>query len=159
MLPKNGDRGPAQVTKRLKGPDGRPIGLANVNPLLDTRQHEAEFSDGMTQDCFANVIAENLFSQVDEEGRQQLVLQEISDHRKDGSAIPISEGMFRTRSGAQVPKKTTRGWELKVEWKDGTSDWVPLRELKESNPIELAEFAVANKIDHEPALCGGSHMS
>ena len=68
-------------------------------------------------ECTANVIAENLFSQVDEEGRQQLVLQEISDHRKDGSAIPISEGMFRTRSGALVPKKTTRGWELKVEWK------------------------------------------
>jgi hypothetical protein len=32
------------------------------------------------------------------------------------------------------------------------SSWVPLIELKDSNPVELAEYAVANKIDQEPAF-------
>jgi hypothetical protein len=27
-----------------------------------------------------------------------------------------------------------------------------LKDLKESNPIEVSEYAVANKIDHEPAF-------
>ena len=39
-----------------------------------------------------------------------------------------------------------------VEWKDGLSDWVPLKELKASNPAELAEYVVANRIQDEPAF-------
>jgi hypothetical protein len=54
--------------------------------------------------------------------------------------------------GRRVPKKTTKGWELLVEWKDGSSTWVPLRELKETNPIEIAEYAIANQIETEPAF-------
>jgi hypothetical protein len=51
-----------------------------------------------------------------------------------------------------VPKKTTRGWKLLCQWKDGTTSWVPLIELKDSNPVELAEYAVASRIDQEPAF-------
>jgi hypothetical protein len=39
-----------------------------------------------------------------------------------------------------------------VSWKDGSTDWIPLKDLKEANPIEVAEYAVANKIAEEPAL-------
>jgi hypothetical protein len=49
-------------------------------------------------------------------------------------------------------KKTTAGWKLQVEWKDGSTQWIPLKNLKNSNPIELAEYAVANHIDDEPAF-------
>jgi hypothetical protein len=44
------------------------------------------------------------------------------------------------------------GWELLVEWRDGSTDWVALKDLKDTNPIELAEYAVANKIAEEPAF-------
>ena len=47
---------------------------------------------------------------------------------------------------------TTKGWKLLCSWKDGSSSWVPLKDLKESNPIEVAEYAVANKISEEPAF-------
>jgi hypothetical protein len=36
--------------------------------------------------------------------------------------------------------------------KDGISSWIPLKDLKESNPVEAAEYAVANKIAGEPAF-------
>lgn len=46
----------------------------------------------------------------------------------------------------------TFGWELLVEWFDGSTDWVPLKNLKDTNPVKLAKYAVANKITEEPAF-------
>ena len=41
---------------------------------------------------------------------------------------------------------------MKVQWKDETAQWIPLKILKESNPIETAEFAIARNIQDEPAF-------
>jgi hypothetical protein len=38
----------------------------------------------------------------------------------------------------------TKGWYLKVRWKEGSTTWEMLRDLKESNPVEVAEYAVTN---------------
>ena len=54
--------------------------------------------------------------------------------------------------GKQHLKKTTRGWEFCVQWKDSTTSWARLADLKESNPIEVAEYAMTQGIDHEPAF-------
>jgi hypothetical protein len=48
-----------------------------------------------------------------------------------------------SHNGNQHYRKTTKGWKLCVKWRDGTTSWVRLADLKESFPIELAEFAVA----------------
>ena len=50
------------------------------------------------------------------------------------------------------PVITTKAWQLKVEWADGTASWLPLSEVKNTSPIETAEYAVASWIDHEPAF-------
>ena len=39
-----------------------------------------------------------------------------------------------------------------MQWQDGTVQWVPLKTLKESNPVEVAEYAKAQGIDVEPAF-------
>jgi hypothetical protein len=71
-----------------------------------------EFTDGSTDRYQANVIEKkkkkNMFAQVDEEGRQYLLLEEITDHKKDNTAIPISEGKTRSANGRMVPKVTTK---------------------------------------------------
>lgn len=108
--------------------------------------------DGLTAEYAANVIAKNLYSQVDLEGRQYLLLSEIIDHHKDASAISKDQGFYISHNGNQVPCKTTKGWKLCVEWKDGTSTWVPLNELKPLNPVKVAEYAVANRLVEEPAF-------
>jgi hypothetical protein len=100
---------------------------------------------------FANAIAENIYTQVDEEGRHFVLLKEISDHQKSDEVVSIDNG-FVIVNGQQKPKRTTKGWELLAEWKDGAVSWVPLKEIKESNPVKVAEYAIANKIDHEPAF-------
>jgi hypothetical protein len=140
------------VVKRSKGEDGNPIGLQHKNPLFDAWQHTVEFPEGLTAEHQANNIAENLFSQSDSEGWQCMVMKEICDHRKDGRAIPISDGYTVSKNGNKCPKQTTIGWQFLVDWKDGSSDWTDLKDLKESNPVEIAEHAVANKIVEEPAF-------
>jgi hypothetical protein len=68
------------VIKRTGGLDGKPIGRARANPLLDTREYEIEFTNGMHERDQANIIAENMYAQVDSKGNQFLLSQEITDH-------------------------------------------------------------------------------
>ncbi len=75
-----------KVTKRLRDADGRPIGTANDNPLLDTREYAVEFRDGHMESVSANLIAQNLYSQLDDEGTRHILLTDIVDHRRDERA-------------------------------------------------------------------------
>ena len=120
-----------------------------LDPCLDTREYEVQFPDGSIDILSTNAIAEVMYSQVDDKGHHHLLIKEISDHRKDGSAVATDDGYY---PGTQQKRWTTKGWFLLVEWKDGGSNWVPLKDLKESNPIEVAEYAVANKLVHEPVF-------
>ena len=40
----------------------------------------------------ANVIAENMYAQVDNEGNEFLLLKEVTDHKSNGSTIQITDG-------------------------------------------------------------------
>ena len=55
-----------RVKKRLKENQGQPIGIESDNPILDTRMYEVEYQGGHTAALSENLIAENLFAQVDE---------------------------------------------------------------------------------------------
>ncbi|KAI2511653.1 Reverse transcriptase (RNA-dependent DNA polymerase) [Fragilaria crotonensis] len=152
LLPQGGEAKKATVIGRKRDHDGRPIGQRHANPLLDSRLYEVEFPDGSTEAITANLIAENILSQVDDEGRSYAVMSEIVDHRTNGHALSKDEWFVEDKRGRRHPRITTRGWELQVEWRDGSTTWVPLSELKESNPVQVAEYAVANKIAEEPAF-------
>jgi hypothetical protein len=152
MVPHGDEMVPEKVIKRARGEYGNPIGRRNQNPILDTREYEVEMPDGTIAEYTANTIAENIYSQVDSEGHQYLMLSEIIDHKKDLSAITKDQGFTTSYNGNRVKKKTTKGSKLCVEWKDGTLTWVPLKELKSSNPVEVAEYAVTNQIVEEPAF-------
>ena len=87
------------------------------------------------------VVSEKLYSQVDSDGRQCVLLQEFFDYNMDGSAVHKDDDWITSRAGQRSRKTTTAGWKLKVQWKDGSSSWVPLKDLKESFPVETAEYA------------------
>jgi hypothetical protein len=149
LLSRGGTEMLGTVVRRKRDQDGNPIGRSNPNPLLDTREYEVEFPDGSADILTANAIAESLYSQVDDEGRRYAILSEIVDHRKDGNAVSADDAFI---PGTRHRKRTTRGWQLLVEWKDGSSDWVPLADMKESYPVQVAEYAVGNQIASEPAF-------
>jgi hypothetical protein len=142
----------AHVKRRAVVFEGRPVGRPSTNPLLDSRQYEVEYLDGETEILTANIIAENLLAQVDDEGHQQMMIEEIEDHRVLDEAIPKSEGTYDTRSGSKRRRRTTVGWELSVRWKDGSSNWISLKDIKDTYPVDLADYAIANGIETEPAF-------
>ena len=141
----------ARVVKRAKDDEGRPIGRAHSNPIMDSRSYEVEFADGTRDKVTANIIAENMYAQIDDHGNQHALLSEIQDHKKDGTAL-TEEDSWDYRGANKTRKQTTKGWQLLVAWKDGSSSWVKLKDIKDSNPIEVAEYAVANRIQDEPAF-------
>jgi Golgi nucleoside diphosphatase len=115
------------VKSRKRDVDGNPIGKANSNPLLDARLHEVEFPDGDIREHAANVIAESICSQVDDEGRHHLLLDSLVDHIKDDTAIPMVNGHVVT-NGNRRRKLTTKGWKLRAKWKDGSTSWEALKD-------------------------------
>ena len=57
-----------------------------------------------------------------------------------------------TRSGNRRIIKTTVGRKLIVHWKDVTQQWVPLKLLKKSDPLEVVESSKARNIEDETVL-------
>ena len=142
----------AKVIKRLKGNNSNPVGTLHNNPILNTSEYTIEMYDGSSQELNDNIIAESMFTQVNSEGHHYQLLKEITDHRKYRSEIPISDGMIPSNNGNVVPKKTSRGWDLLVEWKDVSSIWIPLKDFKSSSPVELSKYAAGNRLDVEPTF-------
>jgi len=86
-LPKNGEEILGQVISRKKDYDGNPIGGTSTNPILDTRLYQVMFPDGNVAEYSANVIAESLYSQLDDERHQYLLMDEIIDWKFTDDAI------------------------------------------------------------------------
>ena len=64
----------------------------------------------------------------------------------------MSGKYFKTKQGRQTQHKTTVGWPLQIKWKNGFRQWVKLKDLKESNPVDVAEYATSRGIQEEPAF-------
>ena len=142
----------ARVKRRAVDEEGRPVGTANSNPLMDSRQYEVEFVDGGTEILTANIIAENLLAQVDEYGQRSMLIEEIEDFRTTSDAISDENGTYKTKTGVERKKRTTKGWEFFVRWKDGSGDWTTMKDLKDSYPVQLADYAIANGLQKKPAF-------
>ena len=77
-------------------------------------------------------------------------MEEISNHREDGTALEVAGGYTVGHNRNITPKKTTRGWKLCVKMKEDFTEWISLKDLKENNPVEISEYVVSNNIDHNP---------
>lgn len=153
MLPKDGTHmQSARVIGQSRDSSGNTIGTFNHNPILNTRIYDVLFPDGSVQQYAANTIAENTFSQVDEDGHRYQLIDCILSHKSDGRAVRREDAFIISKNGNRTRRHTTKGWYFQVQWKDGTDSWVALRDLKESNPIEVAEYAQSAGIADEPAF-------
>jgi hypothetical protein len=71
-------------------------------------------------------------------------------------------GILLTINGTKFHRKTTAGWQFEVAFKVESvqsTQWIPLKELKESNPVQVAEYVTAKGLaseQHQPSL-GGFH--
>ena len=151
LLPAGDGMMQAIVRGRKRNEDGELIGKSHPNPILDTGLYEVVFQDGRVDTYAANVIAESIYEQIDEEGKAIAIMDEIVDHKKDATAIS-HENRFFEHNGRKYARWTTKGWSLCIKWKDGSTSWGKLRDMKESYPLQVAEYAEANQLLQEPAF-------
>jgi hypothetical protein len=106
-----------------------------------------EFDNGDSEAYHANIIAESIYSQVDDDGYTTYLLKEIIDHKKDETAIKLDDAYItHKKTGKKRLTQTTKGWQMCIKWNDESTCWVPLKDLKESNPLEGADYAVNMKL-------------
>ena len=87
-----------------------------------------------------------MLAQVDANGHSTTLFDSIIDYHKSPNAVDKIDKFVITPRGNRKLRKTTLGWKLLVAWKDGSESWVPLKDMKESNPVEVADFSIANSI-------------
>ena len=150
-LPFQGTLTTGKVKRRTRTDAGELFGQSNENPILDTRSYDVEFPDGTVSSYTANVIAMNMLAQCDEEGNHLATLDGIIGHETDGTEV-LHKDRYVVKGNNRHLRKTTKGWKLHIKWKDGSTSKERLADMKESYPLQVAEYATNNGIDSMPAF-------
>ena len=91
-----------------------------------------------------------MYAQVYAEGHVHNIMEAILDYKKDASYVDKEDRYITNKSGQRRIQQTTFGWKLLVQCKNGTDKWIPLKDFKEYNSVEVAEFASSRGIESEP---------
>jgi hypothetical protein len=102
-----------------------------------------EFTDCSTAHSNSTLIAKKLYSIIDEPGTVHTMFKSIIDHH-----FPIKQKV--SFEGELVARSFIKDGELQIQWANDTTTWLPIGHLKNSNPIEVAEYIVANQNADEP---------
>ncbi len=89
-----------------------------------------------------NLIASAMYAQCDPDGNQYVLLDSLVDHRCFDMVIQPADQKVVRPDGRTYMKRNTIGWQICCQWKDGSTSWENLSDLKESHPLETAEYAV-----------------
>ena len=142
MLPRGDQMARSHVVAQSCNANGNIIERAHWNPKLDTKTYQVEFTGGKVAEFMANVIAESMYAQCNADGNEYLLIDILVDYCKDNKVIYLTY-QLTTVQGIPVICKTTPGWQICCQWKDGSTSWEKLSKLKESYLLQTAEFAVA----------------
>ena len=85
------------------------------------------------------------------DGNEYLLLDLQVDYHEDNKAISLMYEMISIW-GRPVTHKSSAGWKIWCQCKDGATSWGKSSNLKESHPVQTAVFAVAQGIDHKPTF-------
>jgi hypothetical protein len=109
------------VTGRAIGPDGQLIGSYDKDPSKTKMVNEVEFQDGEVNEYSANIIAENMLNQVDQEPFFITIFKGILEYKKDKNAAMSKIDAFSVdKIGRRQRKKSTKGLKLLVEGQGDT---------------------------------------
>ena len=54
----------------------------------------------------------------------------------------MQDSLSTNTLGVKRRRPATKGWEILVKWKDGSTNWLALKDEKEKYLVQLAEYAV-----------------
>ena len=115
VLPRDGDhQKSARVVGVSRNNEGQKIGEFNRNPILNTKVYDVMFPDGAVHQYEAKAIAENIYSQVDEDCHKYQLMDHINNHKSYGRALPKIKAFTVPRNRNRARKQTTKVWYLEV---------------------------------------------
>ena len=91
--------------------NGNPIGRSTLKPILDTCIYEAEFLRSEISELAANITAKWVYIHSDDDGNKTLLLESLTDHRKDDSGVSV-ENETVIVNGREALRKSTTGWDV-----------------------------------------------
>ena len=86
----------------------------------------------------ANAIAENMLAHVNGEGKRHVLFQDIVGRRYVSTEVKEQDAFILTRTGTKRRRETMKGVEGLVQWKDGRTTWVNLKDMKNSYPVQMS---------------------
>ena len=75
-------------------------------------------------------------------------MSKFLNHQRDGSAV-TKDNVF-TGKHSNISKNTTKGLQVLVEWKEETTPWVDIKDIKQAILIYLVEYVAENHISDKP---------
>ena len=114
--------------------------------------YEVEYVGDEKYALSSNLIAENMLTQIDEEANRHIIMDEITYHWFVKADVKTQDAFVTTSSGTKRISQTTQGVSLCIKCYDVNTTWLVLKHLKESYPVQLAEYAVAANISMETAF-------
>jgi hypothetical protein len=79
-------------------------------------------------------------------------MDDIIDYLRTDDAVDDSDIFQISLNGNIHGRRTTKGWKLCIRWKDGSTSWENLKDMKESYPVQVTEFAISQGISEAPAF-------
>ena len=99
-----------KVIKQALGPDGKVVGKYDDNPYLNLIMYEVKLVDGRIKEYGANIIAENMLTQVGSDGFSQMLVEGIIDYKHDDSIATTKQ---KNTSQLEVAREDYR-----KQWRD-----------------------------------------
>ena len=118
-----------EVVYRKLDVDVNPIGRENANPILNSRRYQVDFDNGEVTKLTTNVIMERISDQCDKNENALLLIYSFIECRKSDWAMCLQDQKI-TVNGRACKKRSTDGWEICVIWKDQSTTWERLDDLK-----------------------------
>ena len=101
-----------------------------------------EFDDGEVSKLTANVIVESRYDSCDDSRNCYLIMESIVDYRNTDKTTTFPDQKVVHR-GQSFMRRSTVGWQLCFQWRDGSISWQALKYLKELQPLETSKYDAA----------------
>ena len=95
--------------KRAQDKDGNPIGGADENTILDSREYAVEFKDGTEAELAANAIAQRMYSQCNPNGHTYVLLDFITNFCQSITALCYADHRVWKAYGCTLLRQSTAG--------------------------------------------------
>lgn len=149
QLTKGAGKCRGRVTKCLRDNENNVICRAYENLALGTHTYGVEFEDVEEAELSANVIAQSMYAQCKPRRNTYVMFNSFIGYRGCITALDYTDHMSKKKDGRTCTRRSTRGWQLHVLFKDGSKQWIKLSVLKASHPLECAEYDVGKNLQLE----------